>query len=132
MAFTVPQFPLECALYTGPWLTKIFRENIPGNLALGRRGISFPDYESGESQAFTGPNYLLVPAGTDIRDMSQGGPDQDIIEVPADSGRWYSVSLVDDIGKGFDNEHRYALINKIYEGVSEILYPGLLWPTPMP
>lgn len=52
---------------------------------------------------------LLLPALTDVR-----GPQDlasfDMVEVPAGSGRWYSVIGVDDIGKGFANEHRTASI----------------------
>jgi hypothetical protein len=52
---------------------------------------------------------LLLPAGVDIR-----GPQDvvtfDMVEVPAGSGRWYRVYGVDDIGKGFSNEHRTASI----------------------
>lgn len=52
---------------------------------------------------------LLLPPLTDVR-----GPQDiagfDMVEVPADSGRWYQVVGVDDIGKGFANEHRTASI----------------------
>jgi hypothetical protein len=53
---------------------------------------------------------LLLPAKTDVR-----GPQDvrsfDMVEVPAGSGRWYSVVFVDDIGRGFANEHRTAGIH---------------------
>lgn len=53
-------------------------------------------------------NLLLRPL-TDVR-----GPQDvtsfDMVEVPAGSGRWYQVVGVDDIGKGFSNEHRTASI----------------------
>ncbi len=52
---------------------------------------------------------LLLPPLTDVR-----GPQDtvsfDMVEVPAGSGRWYQVEAVDDIGKGFSNEHRSASI----------------------
>lgn len=52
---------------------------------------------------------LLLPPAVDVR-----GPQDtvsfDMVEVPAGSGRWYSVVGVDDIGKGFSNEHRTAAI----------------------
>jgi hypothetical protein len=52
---------------------------------------------------------LMVPALTDIR-----GPQDtvsfDMVECPLGSGRWYRVCAVDDIGKGFANEHRAALL----------------------
>lgn len=52
---------------------------------------------------------LLLPKGADVR-----GPQDvlsfDMAEVPAGSGRWYQVVGVDDIGRGFDNEHRSATL----------------------
>ena len=52
---------------------------------------------------------LLLPAKVDVR-----GPQDvvtfDMVEVPAGSGRWYRVYGVDDIGRGFSNEHRTASI----------------------
>lgn len=53
--------------------------------------------------------YLLLQAYTDIRgENSVGGADT--VEVPAGSGRYYTVTWVDDIGKGFSNEHRFACL----------------------
>ncbi len=50
---------------------------------------------------------LLLPKGTDVR-----GPQDDVsfdmIECPAGTGRWYWVIFVDDIGRGYANEHRTA------------------------
>jgi hypothetical protein len=56
---------------------------------------------------------LLLPALVDIRGPQDTiGADQ--VEVPAGSGRWYSVVGVDDIGKGFANEHRSAALVAIF------------------
>lgn len=62
---------------------------------------------------------LLLPAGTDIRGPQDTGF-ADSVEVPAGSARWYGVYFVDDIGKGFANEHRTACIFAI----------PLSWPPP--
>ncbi len=52
---------------------------------------------------------LLLPKQTDVR-----GPQDtisfDCVEVPAGTGRWYQVCMVDDIGKGYANEHRTACL----------------------
>lgn len=61
---------------------------------------------------------LLLPVGTDVR-----GPQDtvsntdastqvkgDYVECPSGSGRYYVVAFVDDIGKGFTNEHRDACL----------------------
>jgi hypothetical protein len=133
MAFSVPSFPLAVDIYSGPWLTKVLRLSTTGNLALGRRGQTFPDFEDvGTPQVSTGPMYLLLPALTDVRDMNQNIAANDLVEVPSGSGRWYGVLLVDDVGKGFANEHRYAHIDKISERVNAGAFAGLFWPTPLP
>lgn len=64
---------------------------------------------------------LLLPARTDIR-----GPactiGEDCVECPAGSGRWYCVYAMDDIGRGWPNEHRCAVMMAI---------PSF-WPDPVP
>jgi hypothetical protein len=83
----------------------------------------------------TGYMYLAVPKLTDIRDgIKEVNPPaaapNDVVEVPAGSGRFYAVVWVDDVGKGFPNEYRNALIG-VVRGVG--LVPQLpLWPTPYP
>jgi hypothetical protein len=71
---------------------------------------------------------LLLPKGTDIRDQScEGGPD--VVEVPIFSGRFYWVTYVDDIAKGFSNEHRWAVIQKIW---TYGFWTAYRWRTPIP
>jgi len=135
MAFVIPAFNLTVDIFDRapyPWVTP--RISVMGNLAFSRRGAStsvfWPDNEWGVLP------YLLVPAGTDIRDNSSYGalsPNADAVEVPAGSGRFYLVTSVEDIGKGFPNEHRCAIITKVYEDIDGTgTFPGLLWPRPMP
>lgn len=52
---------------------------------------------------------LLVAARTDVRGP-QDSVSYDLVEVPQGTGRWYRVVAVDDIGRGFSNEHRSASI----------------------
>lgn len=54
---------------------------------------------------------LLLPKLTDVRG-TQGGAGNlgDAVEVPAGSGRFYLAQWVDDVGKGFQNEHREAML----------------------
>lgn len=54
---------------------------------------------------------LLVPKTTDIRDVFSA-TGADIVEVPVGSGLFYAVQYVDEIGRGFANEHRVAEIFK--------------------
>lgn len=131
MAFVLPQFNLSVDLYTGPWLGKVFRVSVMGNFAFSRRvqqqGQSFPDSSAtkGSSQSI-----LLLPPLTDIRGGVLSGPN-DVIELPSGSGRWYQVFLVEDIGKGFPNEHRAAVVFQISSQANAIDYAGCVWPVPM-
>lgn len=63
---------------------------------------------------------ILFPALTDIRD-ARNGLGQDLVEVPAGSGRLYEGLLVDDVAKGFTNEYRILYVQKAGN-----------WPTPIP
>jgi len=134
MAFSVPQFPLECDIYTTTGSSKTFRLTSECNLALGRREISYQGTvvpSSGPSSLFSPYVQLLLPAGTDIRDVACGGFN-DIVEVPAESGRWYVVGGVDDFGKGFPNEHRIALLGKIWGFPPNNWDLPAGWPIPIP
>jgi hypothetical protein len=118
--YRVPAFPLTVNV----WRAATGTGNPPdvvtvGNLAWGQRkttstGIPLDSYPD---QLLS---YLLIPPLTDIRDSySPGGAD--VVEVPAGSLRYYQVVQVDDVGKGFPNEFRFAVIFKLAP-----------WPSPIP
>lgn len=132
MAFTLPTFNLVCDFYTGPWATKAYRLTENGNLAWGKRTLGI--WGSAGDTSFSPAVYsetLLLPALTDVRSAALTGHN-DLIEVPSGSGRWYVVQAVDDIGKGFANEHRAAIITMASQYVDFTRFPGLFWPVPMP
>jgi len=56
----------------------------------------------------------------------------DVVELPAGSGRWYEIAFVEDVGRGFDNEFRMARLGQISEYMGPAFYSGLFWPVPMP
>lgn len=135
MAYILPVFNLRCNIFTRvapPWTTP--RLNVECNLAFSRRAAVATNWWN--QNEFGILMYLLLPAGTDVRDNSGFGgsaASADIVEVPAGTGRFYLVSSVDDIGKGFANEHRCALITKAFADVGGTgTFPGVLWPQPMP
>lgn len=123
MSFYVPQMPLLCNVWRfldgrppvgAPKLT------VMCNLAWGRR-VAVPS--TGGTSSLGIPLFtmtLLVPAGTDIRDRLFSGTG-DTIEVPAGTHRFYEAVYVDDLGKGFSNEHR---------GVIMLAYDRPVWPLP--
>lgn len=135
MAFAPPDFNLLCGIFAGPYDTRVLRlGSVPCNLAMGRRGVwGYHDPTNMGYGAATAQ--LLLPALTDIRDiLAQGTPGSvaDIVEVPEASGRWYTVDSVDDVGKGFGNEYRFAWLAKLSSNSGRPNTTGLYWPIPMP
>lgn len=133
MAFTVPDFPLICNIFTGPppWSIAAPRlTNVPCNLALGKR-TQQSGIDRGSSGGIGIPPTLLLPGGTDIRDVA-ATTQWDLVEVPSGSGRWYQVSEAEPVGLGFGNWHVAAALVKASPNISGETYAGLEWPTPDP
>lgn len=120
MSYSVPTFNLTCNFYTAnappPGAA---RASSLCNLALGKRVSLGYDPRGALVMA------LLLPKGTDVRGPLQATPVPDFVEVPAGTGRFYIVENVDDIGRGFSNEHRVAFIRAVTIGL-------IVWPTPIP
>lgn len=118
MAFVLPTFNLRCNVWhnlANP------RTNPPDDtFDCQLRGVNQTSATHGADDGTPAGNYFLFPAGTDVRDADtpSGG---DSLECPAGSGRYYFVLNVDDIAKGFTNEHRYAIVTKYG-----------MWPIPIP
>lgn len=114
MSFRLPTFNLTCNIYT---------PDVPGEPAIPSHAprlagqICQLTYGRRVNVASTGGTdvpgvpllamNLLLPSLTDIRGP-QDSVSFDVVEVPAGSGRWYWCAFVDDIAKGFANEHRTA------------------------
>jgi hypothetical protein len=111
MGYRVPEFPIECQIY-GSLFGGDLRLTSECNLAWGQR-VNAPS--TGGTSEIGVPlitMVLLLPPLTDIRGpLSSTGADGVI--VPSGSGRKYTVAFVDDIGKGFSNEHRAAILQQI-------------------
>lgn len=115
MGFSLPTFNIIVAIYPPdmPGVAGIPtggpRLSSEGNLAWGRRVNVASSGGTGAAGVPISCITLLLPPGTDIR-----GPQDlvsfDMVEAPAGSHRWYWVAAVDDIGKGFPNEHRAAVL----------------------
>lgn len=109
MGFYIPAMPLTVNVWTfGTGPPAAPRVVCNGNLAYGRRVLGMPDCFGFGDGGFPTAQ-LLVPALTDIRGQ-YSSTGSDLIEVPAASGRFYNVIYVDDFGKGFPNEHRFAIL----------------------
>lgn len=129
MAFTLPTFNLTINIWHYATWFGNFPTVIPAadatslaNLATGKRVTQ---------GALVIHMMLLLPALTDVRGENNEAltPSHgDIVEVPQGSGRYYGVYAVDDSGKGFANEHRWALLT--IESPFKIVLPA--WPIPYP
>jgi hypothetical protein len=120
MSYSLPTFNLTANIWRNGNPTSNPPDVVsPCNLALGRRQVVSVQQVLSQPNA-NGEMYLLLPAGTDIRDLNSTGAN-DTVEVGAGSGRFYVVAWVDDAGAGFPNEHRVAL-----------LWREAAWPVPFP
>lgn len=119
MAYTVPAFNLLCNI--GQPVTPRTNQvpavwrllNVPCVLAYGRR-VAVAPLGVLNSQAFSGGgSTLLLPKLTDVRGQ-QDNTSWDMVECPPGTNRFYSVCHVDDVGKGFANEHRVAVCVPVF------------------
>lgn len=110
MAYRLPTFNLSVNIWRGT-------APPPGPPALTVSGSFtwYPRYPINGASGSTNPQFtaaiLRVPSHVDIRDGFGGGT-FDLVEVPAGTGRLYQVNFVEDLGKGFANEHRVAQVTK--------------------
>lgn len=116
MPYVIPNFNILCNIWTGvvsaiPALapagpSRLF--HVPCALVHGRRVNAQSTGGTGAQGYPVQGMSLLLSKGTDIRGPQQPGQVLDLVECPADTGRYYWVYFVDDIGKGYANEHREA------------------------
>jgi hypothetical protein len=119
VSFQVPTFNLTCRIIN--LSTGLTRLDSACNLAWGRRVNVASTGGTGSAGVLQTCMILLLPALTDIRPALPADPTapegavtlNDLVEVPKGSSRMYQVLSVDDIGKGFANEHRAAVIQMI-------------------
>jgi len=120
MPFRVPAFPLAINI----WRAATGVTNPPDvvtvcNLTVGRRATATTGIPE-DLDPDTVCLMAYLPKLSDVRDSySAGGAD--IVEIPAGSLRYYTVKQVDDVGKGFVNEFRFAVVVKLAP-----------WPSPIP
>ena len=119
--FRIPDLSaVVCNVYTNdgagppyPGLCVLRLVNEPCNLQAARRAQVMSTGGTTTSGVFEDAMYLLLRARTDVR-----GPVQyanlllpgDVVEVPSGTGRFYWVTYVDDVGRGYANEFRFATL----------------------
>lgn len=109
MPFAAPNFPLAVNI----WRSAAGFPPV-GAPSVVTTAVLFSPHV-GNLFAFSGKtsSALLVgfPKLTDVRGNAGNGlPDS--IELPAGTGRFYQVIMVEDSGKGYLNEYRYARVNQ--------------------
>lgn len=124
MSFTVPTFNITVNLWRSTSDPDVDPPDVitTANLAWGRRVGATTAVWTIDTTWLPNAMVLLMPSHTDVRsDEKSGAGKSDTAEAPAGTGRMYRVTFVDDIGRGFANEHRAAVI---------IAMPP--WPEPYP
>jgi hypothetical protein len=133
--FGLPQFDITADVYRLPFIydfnSRVFFDTLPCQLRLYGPYPRFTLAFAAGNVVSEGQAAVLFPHGTDIRDESCT-PAADLLEVPTGSGRWYLVAYVDDVGKGFPNEYRMAIVWKVFgdDGLTFFNFPP--WPVPIP
>ena len=123
MAFVLPTFNMTCDIYTFPYNFAAAPRIAAQICQLRAPNATSPQMASG-LLAFTNAMMLLLPPATDIRDIYCAPINSaDAVVIPTGTTCRYQVMWVNDIGKGFPNEHRFAIIAKINTGP---------WPVPIP
>lgn len=121
MSFHLPNFNLFADVYHAPWVVPPGRGPdavFPCNLTPGRRQQAALWTPSGATDQ-SSRTYALFPPSVDVRDkVNVGGGD--LVQIPSGSGVFYQVVSVHDVAKGFSNEYRVAVLQKVAT------------PTPMP
>jgi hypothetical protein len=128
----LPTFNLMCNIWhnpknprtTAPDLTLMCNLQFGAKIAFNSGWQQNPAATPTEYETYAFMMWLLVPQLSDIRpgwltDPTFVHPDR--VEVPAGSGRFYTVFAVDDVSKGFPTEYRVAG-----------MVPFGPWPTPIP
>lgn len=135
MPYRVPNMNLNVFLWRAPNTVVSAPDHVfVGNLSRGQHVMT----TTGEPYGILNGGLqmlLAVPKGSDIRGLD-GLSLLDLVEVPALSGRYYFVTGVDDIGKGFANEYRAATLVKINAYIFGF-FPNpwncpMSWPVPYP
>lgn len=122
MTFKAPVFPVPCNIWHqqfGPAPTR--SPDVVTTCSVGY--LRFWSAQYSNQGGSTGQTFVVIrlPKGTNIHDALQlplppvgGQAGGDTIEAPAGSGRFYSVTMLTQVGQGFINEHLNAFCARCY------------------
>lgn len=133
MPFVLPTFNIVCNIWNvqtdfsvGGVVGLPTQANVPCGLQFGKK----------TAQGLAEEMWLLLPLLTNVNGYTSylvAGSGQlcgDAVEVPAGSGRFYTVVTVDDVAKGYPTEYRVASIQK--GGFMGVVSGAYLDPIPWP
>jgi hypothetical protein len=107
--FRVPQMPLACKVWRNGNAT-----SNPPDLNNVSCALHFADKGNVVYLGTAGVGMLLyVPRFTDLRGSIETAGSPDTVEVPGGTGNFYTIVEVCDAFKGFGNEYRVALLQKV-------------------
>lgn len=130
-SFALPNFNLTAGVWHSPGRAPALYGPpdlvTPCNLANGRVSHVLQEVRRTDVRQVLGASAsALFPKQTDLRDFSVTS-DVDVVEIPLHSGRYYWVAFVDDIAKGFVNEHRWAILPKVHsDGFYDYRWPSII------
>lgn len=126
MPFAAPVFNLSVKIWRSTnAVTNPADVTTSGNLTPGSRNTFVNNPPSSAATSFN-VTYLALPKLTDIRGLLNALRG-DTVEAPAGSGRYYICQFVEDVGKGFPNEYRRAVL---WQNHTVAFAP--IWPLPTP
>lgn len=104
----IPTFNLVCRVWYGfvpiPPIGAPNLDNVPCQLLAGE--FVFGVYTPMDM-------FLKVPAGTNIHYSRTGAfVGADTVECPKGSGHYYRLTYVNDVARGFANQHRFAIMTE--------------------
>lgn len=113
MAFNAPQFPLAANNFQGYGVGPL--PPPPGTPVIAIKvqiKVYFTAIVSGFLQTSQGLLIVKVAKATPLSAVNPGAQ-QDLLEIPAASGRFYSARYVHEVAKGFPNEYRMAIVQDL-------------------
>lgn len=132
MSFRPPTFNLTCHIWRNTGVGGVYAAPdviSQCNLSPGRRVNRTAQIGGGPGAGTDMYMELLLPKLTDVR-AAWNGASEDLVEVPAGTHRFYLVQSVDDVGKGFLNEYRLAVM--LYNDGGTPFLGGIPAPVPLP
>jgi len=112
MAYRLPVFPLECAVW---WFGSDPETDPPDDFVLGNLAVGSRNYPGDANNVpydpVSLPNlYLLFPKEYTLRGDIDNDGEPDTLRIPADTGTLWLVHWQHPVALGFDNEHKRAIV----------------------